>query len=281
MLRRILHLTSIVRLLDLRLTSNRAVVLACVVAAAASGTFVLFQGESPTGAARSAGEAGFGIFLAWALARELDPDNPRSALLAIVPAALILVSGTPNLLAVLEILLVARILVRSTGKPPTLIDLTFLVVLAGFGARLAAGVPAGLALGCAVFMDSRLPNPAPRRNMFAGALIIAVTLLGAGYFGAWDGTRTIPTTAQWLVIALVVAALPAVKAPKPSTNDDRDKRRLLGTRLRWATWMSILPGLITLVWTGGPAVPALVGLWAAIISVALSRQRPSRLRTVP
>lgn len=74
--------------------------------------------------------AALGVFFAWALSREIDPDRPGSALLS---AGLFIVSlyfiGLPNLAWVLWLLLLLRLVNRTTGLPPTKFDLAGLVAL--------------------------------------------------------------------------------------------------------------------------------------------------------
>ena len=49
-----------------------------------------------------------GAFLSWAVARELDPDNWRTAITAMVIASLLSLFGLPSLIAVAVVLLTAR-----------------------------------------------------------------------------------------------------------------------------------------------------------------------------
>lgn len=275
MLKHLFRLTSIARLIDLRVASNRVVSMACLAVLAAVGGYSLSHGESITQAAALGVEAALSVFLAWAIARELDPDKPRSALFALLLAVLLLVTeGRPFLSGVLQVLLIARILVRSTGSPPTLIDLGVLVALAAFGAQNHEGVPIGLVLGGAVILDSRLQDPAPRRSVIGGILMIVSTLVSALYFGSLEADWTTPTTAQWILLAIIAAACACLDVPTPTSTDDRKRSVISRARLAAGTWMSVIAAAAVLAWAGGPAFAALSPLFAALVGVAFSRSLP-------
>lgn len=272
MLKRLLRLTSIARLIDLRVVSNRQVALGSLAVAAAAGGYSLTHGESISQAVGLAVEAGLSVFLGWAIARELDPDNPRSALIALILAAMILLTeGRPYLPGVLGILLAARILVRSTGRPPTVIDLGILVALAAFGARSPEGVPTGLALGAALILDTRLVDPAPRRSLVAGVLALGSTLVAGTYFSSFRGSWTTPTTAQWILLAIIIAAVASTRVLPPTSTDDRGKIVLSRERLSAASWLSVATVAAALALVGGPAFAALAAAFAAIVGVGLPK----------
>lgn len=275
MLKHLFRLTSLPRLIDLRVPSNRVVALASAVALAAGMGYSLTHGESVAQAAALGIEGALSVFLAWAIARELDPDKPRSALFSILLAALLLVTeGRPFLPGVVQVLLIARILVRSTGSPPTLLDLGVLVALAVFGARVREGIPIGLVLGGAVIADARLHDPAPRRSLIGGTLILGGTLLAAWYFRSFEGSWTTPTTAQWILLAIIAAACACLDVPSPTSTDDRKQSVLSRARLSAGTWAAAAAGAATLAWVGGPAFASLGPLFAALVGVAFSRSLP-------
>lgn len=275
MLKHLFRLTSLARVIDLRVPSNRVVALASVLALAAGVGYSVTQGEPVAQAVALGIEYALSVFLAWAIARELDPDKPRSAFFSILLAALLLVTeGRPFLPGVLQVLLIARILVRSTGSPPTLLDLGVLVALAAFGARAHEGIPTGLILGGAVILDARLHDPAPRRSLIGGSLIIVSTLLAGWYFSSFEGSWTTPTTAQWILLAIISAACACLDVPSPTSADDRKRSILSRTRLSAGTWTAVAAGASSLLWVGGPAFASLGPLFAALVGVAFSRSLP-------
>lgn len=98
-----------VRLFDLRLPSNRFVLIAPVLALVGVAAF----GAGAPAPVPSGIEAGFTVLLSWALARELDPDEPASATVAAFAGLLILPTGTPSLGAVTTLLFAIRVVTRN------------------------------------------------------------------------------------------------------------------------------------------------------------------------
>lgn len=86
------------------------------------------------------------MLLSWALARELDPDQPASAVAAGIAGFLIFLTGPTNLGAVTALLFAVRLVARSPGLPPTKVDLIWLPALAAYTARSMGGFLAGVAL---------------------------------------------------------------------------------------------------------------------------------------
>jgi hypothetical protein len=216
-----------------------------------------------------------GVFLAWATARELDPDRPESATAATLIGTVLLFTGTPRLGSVLALLLVIRIVVRSTGGPPTVVDLIFLVGLAAYCARRTDGLPAAVALGLALVADSRLPEPAPPHVAATGVVIALGTIAGGAFFGSFriDWSKT--TLTQWVCLALIGLAAVTLRVPSPASTNDR-RKPLSRDRLVWATRLGISVAVATVALTGGSAVPGLSPLWASLIAVAFLRLIPNR-----
>ncbi|MFQ5460981.1 MAG: hypothetical protein ACE5EL_09330, partial [Anaerolineae bacterium] len=82
--------------------------------------------------AASAVASGAAALLAWAVARELDPDHPLAALWAAALALpLVVIVGFPAWLAVLALLMAVRALNGSTGRRPVALDYVVLAALVG------------------------------------------------------------------------------------------------------------------------------------------------------
>jgi hypothetical protein len=106
------RLSTAYRWFDLRLPSNRFVIAASSLAAIGVAVYSIGQGDT-AGAAISRGlEGGFSVLLSWALARELDPDRPSSAVAAGIAGFLIFLTGPTNLGAVTALLFAVRIVGR-------------------------------------------------------------------------------------------------------------------------------------------------------------------------
>lgn len=286
LLNRLSRLTRLARGIDLGVPSNRVVVAGSLAAGAAAAGLALVRGTGAGSAPAAAIQAGLSIFLAWAIARELDPDSPRSALLAMPAAGAILFTGRPYLAGVLGVLLIARIALRSTGGFPTLLDLIFLAALAASLARTVPGVPVALVLALALAVNASggpiagpVPQPTthepgPGRSRAGAIVVIVFAAVSAWYFGSLKLSWRVPDAAQWAVLVLAAGACLMLRIGHPVSRDDRNRATLLRTKLVYGTWMSVLAGVLTVAWIGGPAVPALSGLWAALLGVALTQRWP-------
>jgi hypothetical protein len=104
------------RNMDFSYKTNQMIVLSSVLAAAI--------GWMLTSAVLSGVYVGFGVFLTWALVRELDPNHEYSALLAAAFSLLnLLYYGNIQLLVVVWILLLMRVVNGITGKGLTTFDI--------------------------------------------------------------------------------------------------------------------------------------------------------------
>jgi hypothetical protein len=265
------RLTSLVRLVDFRRASNRFIALATLIVSGSAFGYGLYEGRSLLEAVARAAQLGIGVFLAWAIARELDPDRPESATAATLIGAVLLFTGSPRLGGVLAVLLVMRIVLRSPGRPPTVVDLIFLVGLAAYNLPTPLGLPAAVALGIALVADLRLPEPAPARVAIAGVVIALGAIAGGIYFGSFGIDWAEPSGLELVFLVLVGLALATLRVPAPASTDDR-RSPLSRSRLVWATWLGVSAGVATVVLTGGAAVPKLSPVWAALIAVAFSRR---------
>lgn len=278
------RLTALARAIDVRVPSNRFVLLASALAAAIGLVATLATSSDATvlDAVGRGLRYGVGAFLAWAIGRELDPDQPRAAALAVLVYLPAMALGTPALAALAAVLLAARVTLRSTGASPTIPDLVALVVLAGVAASTAAGLVAAFGLAYAIHADRHLPRPAPDRPHEIAALAtavvaLAVTVVTASSLTGWRGLGV--GEVVWLV--LVVAAV--WRLPRPvtlTTTDDRGARTLERQRLVHARRLVVVTLGAAVVWAGGDAVPALAPAGAALIGTAVATSRVTRPRTL-
>jgi hypothetical protein len=220
----------------------------------------------------------FSVFLSWAIARELDPDSPGSANAAALAGALIFLTGEPQLWAVTALLFAVRILVRTTGRPPNLLDLAWLPALAAQSARSDGGLIAGLALACALIWDAKLPRPAGKRAMLSGVIAAAVAVAVAALEGTAAPDIHMPTTGQWTVYAAALVALTGLQTAAPLSVGDLTGERIFRERLFLGRMLAVLVGALTMLWLGGVGAPAQVGLWAALIGMAFNRWILVRVR---
>lgn len=249
----------------------------CSVAFAGVLAVQVMDGREPAAAVAVAVNAAVMIFLSWAIARELDPDFPRSAFVAVGVATLILAGGSEAAGASVGVLMALRIAGRSTGKRPSLLDLVAAPVLGAAFAWLPRGWIGGVAVAVALVWDTLVPEPGPRRNYAGAALTLAATVavtlfrdtLGAGFVtGGWLG---------WVVVAAALTAFPAIRHYVPRSRCDRTRQTIEPERLKAARLLALGTGLAGFAVFGTEAAPLLAGLWAALIGIAIhDRLAPSR-----
>ncbi|WP_050920635.1 hypothetical protein [Deinococcus gobiensis] len=152
------------RPLDLTVASNRY-----AAAGLAVGTLAPLLLGRGWKAALGTGMAGFS---AWATARELDPDHPQTAAVALpVAAAAALLGGAPNLLGSLTAVSSLRVLSATVGHRPSQNDLLALGVqaaLSAFAGQRAAALLPGAALSLAADAGDRFA-PAPEAALYGVA----------------------------------------------------------------------------------------------------------------
>jgi MFS family permease len=270
------RLTAIARPVDPRIPSNRfalfATVLTVVIALVAS---YATADEPDVLAAIGIGIAyGLGTFLVWAIARELHPDAPRAARLAVLAYVPAMLLGAPGPAALLAVLMAVRITVRTTGRAPTRIDLGVLVVLAGVAATSSPGLIAAAALAWAIHDDRKLPSPAPDRDHEIAAVAVAAvalitTVVTASFLTGWRA----PTLAELAWLAIVAVAVAVGRTARPAGIDsvgDHGGAPLHVDRLRRARLLTGVTVGLALVWAGADAIPALAPAAAALVGVAAS-----------
>lgn len=199
----IYRLTSIGRPVDPGHPWNRALLIALPLLALTSAVIALLKDGSPFAAAFAALLSGFA---AWALTRELAPDDDAAAFVALALAFVGHVAFSADaVLLVFVALFLVRIVNRSTGlaaRPFDTVTVLGLVLWVG----LAGDAPLILIIGaCAFLLDASLVDPL-RRHYAAAAICIAayvwqliageLRLSGPGDSGWWVlGTFLLATLA--------------------------------------------------------------------------------------
>jgi len=258
--------TSISRPLDMNYPSNKLIALLAVVVAVLGAAGQAARGFSFLDSAGWGIQAGLTVFLSWALSRELDPDYPNSAALAAALSILgITIFPLPSLATIFWLLLLLRILNRSTGLRPTLLDLigllglTVWISLDGSWQYLAA-------TAAALLVDYLLSGQDYFRLIFS-----ALAALSAGMLIIfWRNASLFPAGITWYPILLILAAavlfLPVIlRSRKVSSRCDQTQERIQPRRVQICQLFALLIGLISAVWQGPSALFNLYPLWAALL----------------
>lgn len=209
-------------------------------------------------------------FLAWAIARELDPDRPWTAGVASVLAAAVMGAGTPSLLVSGAVLLAVRIIVRSTGLVPRPADL---VVVAGLAAVVGAGnagLAAGVLLGVVPAIDRLLPGEASGASAWVGTAGAAAAVVAAAVWRTLIPVPGLPDGPEWVIAGVAAVGLTALARPgRVTALGDHGGRPLSAVRVRWGRRLAVVGAGLTFVWSGGPGLISGSAVWAALAAAGL------------
>jgi hypothetical protein len=263
--RRLSDITHIGRTIDPRLASNRVALLLPAVAG-----LLLFALD--TGDLRRAVAGALSTFAAWAIARDLDPDRPRVATIAAVLAAVAaLAIGTPAPAPLFITMVIARIIVRTTGLPPKTTDLAVVSAAAVFVADTPWGWAAGILLAFAIVRDAALPGePPPAAAIWGAVTAIGVTLRVSmsDELGLWVA----PEPAALAVLAAGVVGAAIVIRPVPVLSlGDYTRTPLEPRRLREGALFGILTASVAALVAGQSGIVAMAPLLLAFPAVAVGR----------
>ena len=272
---RLTSITGIARIIDPRLRTHQFHLAVAVLGALIVMAVDIENNGNLADALGPAANAGVTIFLAWAIAREIDPDEARTANLAAMLAVVgCLLVGPGNLAALFMLLLATRIVVRSTGLKPTLLDgLVFLPAAAFLAGRTVTGWIAALTLAYALAHDHRLPDPTKGYSLIAAFVVSATASAGVVLSGAFGSGWQAPTPAALaLVTAGAVAGL-FLPGYIPMSKTDYTGEMLDFFRLRSARWILLGGSLMTATIGGGLAMAGLSAVWVVLVAATLLARR--------
>lgn len=260
------------RAVDPRYPSNRLIVVLATLAGVLVGLGEQANGLRLGEAAPRAVSAAFVVFLAWAVARELDPDVNFSATVAAVLAFVAYVGlGSASLWPVLALMMLARICNGVVGLPPLVVDYGYTLAVVALALGSGMGVVAWIGVAVLLYQAS-IGN---HRWVALGAAGVALAM------GGYALTQTVERegAAGVLIGAGVIGALavPALlhASAALTSMDDLNRAPLkreavrIGQGVIWAG-----AGLLA-VWMGSRGVVALTPLWAALAGVVVRWGRDS------
>lgn len=253
------------RHLDLRLTSNRIAVLGPLLIGGSSLAWDAFSSDRLD--YLDAGLAAISSFLAWAIARELDPDRNSTATLALVlaGAAALFTSWEGPMLISAVALVGVRALSGTVGGELKPADLVVMVGAAAYAGSRTEGWVVVLLLLLAV-LDSRPPG------YLWVTLLMVVASVGAALFfevalpvGPWPDEVFL-----WALVAVVSVALASRKTRIWSRTDLYD-HPILWPKVRASRVMAgfvVLGGLLA---SDSETVVLLVPVLCGLTATALLR----------
>lgn len=261
------------RPIDPSYATNRAVLWLMPAGGALAALAWVLQGRGEPSAAGTAALVGAAVvFGAWALTRELAPDDNPAAFVSVgLGVATWLLVDAPRLLLLFATLFLVRVVNRTVGLPARLPDsiavagMTVWAALTGSGPLL--GVVGALAFaGDAVLGDGR------RRQLVFAALCLA----GAGVavhrhgLGPADPASWMAVSVWLIAIVGVAYALTIVRTRRVGSLGDATGTPLSLSRVRAGMAIGLLVALQALS-AGAAGLQSASLVWASLAGVALGR----------
>lgn len=259
------QVSSLSRAVDPRYPSNRLVIAGALIASAVAALANLSGLDTGLGAVSAA----VGVFLAWAITRELDPDYPASAAVAMpVSLVLLLAIGPASLLVSMGVLLGVRLVAGTVGAPLRPLDIVGVVGLAAF---LGAN-PIGVVGLVAMLIGVVVAEPQRKRAIViaaSAAIEFAVVALISGLERTW----TTPNAAGWIaVVVAVVSTVLVLPASLPTSPTDRHTGLVLRGRVTTARVVAGAAVVAGFGLAGAAGIAALAGTaTAALAGTAIRR----------
>ena len=260
------------RPVDLSYPTNRAIVFLALAVAVGGPIFRLFLYETFFRSGMWGLRAGLSVFLAWALCRELDPDNNLAAFVGAGLTSIgIFLWGFPSFLALFWLLVMIRILNRTTGLPAKMMD-SFAVILLGCVLVFQGHWAFGLGTVLVFVLDGLLPAPFKRQLFYAGLAALStvmIVLLKPGYWKAWE--------LHWplggIALGMSAAFIPVMfKFRTLKSTGDVTGEPLKSIRVLIGGGLTLLTGIEVAVWSGADGLQSLLPFWGAVVGAAIYRQ---------
>lgn len=269
---RLYRITHIGRPMDPAYATNKAVLIGMPIVAVAAAVLGLAQGFGLGDSAHLALKAALALFGAWALGRELAPDdNPGAFIAAALALAALFYHPQASLLLLFTALFLVRIVNRTTGLAPKPSDSVIVLLLAGW-AVWAFQAPWIGAVGAIAFVFDALLKDGAKSQLVFAALMLAVGVFVASEQGFALPAMPAPGSAsEWATVgAVVLFGFAALMTRKVASLGDRSGAALDLARVRAGMLIALILALVFL--PGGPAgVEASALVWASLAGIGLGR----------
>ncbi|MGB5433455.1 MAG: hypothetical protein WBN24_08590 [Acidimicrobiia bacterium] len=264
------QLSSLSRVVDPRYSSNRLAIAGATTAALMVVVASLVGFDVDGGPLAAA----VGVFLAWAIARELDPDHTASAAIAIpLSFVFLLVLGPASLLVSTGVLLGTRMAAGTVGTALRPLDIGGIIVVSGLLGTNMVG-----AVGVAAMIVGILVGEPRRARGIGIAVAAAAAFTVVGIVSDMERSWAAPDTTDWIIAAVtIISMLVAIPAPSPTSSTDRDSGILLRWRVTVARAVAGLAVVAGLVIVGGSGAAALAATVTAALAGTAIRQLASGL----
>ncbi len=260
------RLTSIGRPLDKNFATNRAVLRLMPIAGLAAAVVALVRGASVTQVIWWGIAGALLVFGAWALARELAPDDNSAAFVSMALGLSTLPLVVPlSFLVLFTTMLLVRIVNRTTGLPARIAD-SVAVTLLCFAVIYFGGNPLfGLVAALAFLFDAVLGQPLRRHGMFA---IVCLLGIAASFGLSGIGAQTVHSGVALSLAAVTLAYVVTLMLTRNIEScGDVTGIRLAASRVRAGMLVALLAAWQVLLFDEQGVAHAVV-VWSAMGGVA-------------
>lgn len=262
-------ITSLARPLDIEYATNRAILILSFLATFLGFAWRLYAGDGLIANVSWGVGVGIAVFLAWALAREIDPENEFSAFPGILICIIgVLIWGLPSLLGAAWLLGIARMLNRTTGLPAKVLDSLGMTLLTGYLVWQLNWLY-GLIAVFAFLFDSFLPDRHPRQIIFA-FLAIGATVMGLIFRGELSPVGHLSLISFLSISAISLFFIPVViRTRRVQVACDFTQDPVYPSRVQAAQVTTLAACWLLAIWQGDSGIIALLPMWAAYLGTSL------------
>ena len=268
---KIYDITAIARPIDLKYPTNKAIVLLSMMVIVASTLVRMVTGQGFLDSVWRGFIASLAVFLSWAIARELDPEYDLSAFVTVGLSLFGLIFfDDPIIIVLFWILLLTRVVNRTSGLPARMLDSLFLLALAGW-LTFYGNITVGLMTSLAFLLDGILSRPRRHQLLFAGLplLIIAIPFyLDSIKFGENELSLTLELA---VVVVSLLFLLIIFDSRKVRAVADQTAELLDPMRVQSAQVVALATAILISLLHGSLGIVAIMPLWAAIVGTLLYR----------
>jgi hypothetical protein len=270
---RLYRVTSIGRPLEPSYRTNLAVLLLMPLAAVIAAAVAAVGGSGVAAIVGRAVGGGAVVFGAWALARELAPDdNPAAFISMALGYVTFLVVAAPSLLLLFTALLLARVVNRTVGPPARLTDSLLVLGLTLWAAWSIRSPVLPVVASVAFALDAFLENGNRRQLLFAGLALIGALVMALQFGSASEGREVSLVAGVLVALVSVGFGIAIARTRRVRSVADVTGNQLSVARVRAGMFVGILVAAQALV-LGADGVEASALIWATLAGVAVGGWR--------
>ena len=267
----ILKMIPLGRIIHPKYKSNLILMIIIPVLGIIAGAYSFFTGNEIRIAFQAGFWMGLAVFQAWAVAREIDPDNDWSAFVAVavmVIAMFVLDFPVYAIIDLVMMMLFLRLVNGIIGVKISRNDAIKMLVLVLIVAFFDNWI-LGLVAACGFLLNAIMSQPERSHLAFAGVAVLIVIVRGIvnlGPMGSMSPPYLIVTIPIGIFYIVTMFANRSV-----STKTDIKSMPVDIKRVRAAMALGLIAVIILALWRGDAGVLAMSPLWAAMLGISIYR----------